>query len=149
MVGKTSYTRAGVQWEETRGIDEQGDMVLYHQRSEAEEGLFERLEPSTMRVEWVHGKMRVIGVKWQRVYLTVSGKRVGEPEPLDMSAHSDDIRAFTYVYGEGVGKSMSNGVICAVQGFDQQPLYDGRTGERIADDVYDTTQAPTHGYHRV
>jgi hypothetical protein len=147
MIEETNYTRGAVDWVEYRGTDAAGDFILYHQCSEAEDGLLERLEPSTMRVEWLHGKMRIISVRWQRVFLTVSGKRVGEPEALDMSAHPADIRAFTYLYGEGIGKSMSNGVICAVQGYDQQPLYDGQTGARVPDSSYDTAAAPTHGYH--
>jgi hypothetical protein len=147
QIEKTVYTRGGIEWEESRGINEQGDMVLYHQRSEAEDGLVERLEPNTMRVEWIQGKLKVISVRWQRVFITVSGKRVGEPEPLDMSAHTADIQGFTQVYGEGIGKSLSNGVICAVQGYDQQPLYDGQTGEHLPDTLYDTAAAPTHGYH--
>ncbi|WP_187261303.1 hypothetical protein [Pontibacter beigongshangensis] len=149
MIEQTPYRRGGVDWIEHRGTDEAGDFWLFHREvNPNEDGLYRQHEPASMSIQWIQGKLKVIVTQWQEVWITKSGRHTPiPPSRLDMTTNQYDTRGFVAIYGGGIAKSMSNGEIRAILGFDEQPLYNSVTGERIPDSAYDTAAFPTHTYH--
>jgi hypothetical protein len=144
------YVRGGVGSTVVYGINEEGLGYVYEELDvkETEFGMTVRYIPTLMQlISDDYGVFGQIKTSWKKVLVAPTGKVIKADYPsVQQDTGLPDLINFSAMFGIPMMPSIAQGKIIALDGYDEQPLFD-KQNQRIPDSTYDTTLGPTHGYY--
>lgn len=144
-------TRGGKQYTLHIGTDAAGDSVLYIDQSEPDQetGQPVRYFPERLTINFSAGKGGVayIHTEWKRGLVGANGEVIpGTEQKLAMVTNDADEMGFIAGMGMPILRSMDNGFIRAILGFNSLPVFDA-AGAVIAYTPEQEASVPTNDYH--
>lgn len=144
-------TRGGKQYTLFIGIDAAGDSVLYIDQTEKDSktGQAVRYYPERLTINFSAGKggTAYIFTEWVRGLVGANGEVIpGTEQKLAMKTNDADELGFIAGMGMPILRSMDNGFIRDILGFNALPVFDA-AGAVITYTATQEASAPTNDYH--
>lgn len=146
-------TRGGKDYTLFIGIDEAGDSVLYIEQAEADPstGNAVRYYPDELNIKFAKGAgkggVSFIYTTWERALIGVNGTPIpGTGQRLAMETNEADELNFIAGMGLPILRSMDNGFVRSILGFNSLPVFDA-AGAVIAYTPEQEASEPTNDYH--
>lgn len=147
-------TRGGKDYTLFIGIDDAGDSVLYIEQAEADPttGQPVRFYPDKLTPNFDKSKgkggMAYIYTEWERGLIGANGDPIPNKDYEKPKMVTNEMDEFGFIAGLGmpIMRSMANGFIRAILGFNALPIFDA-AGSVIAYTPEQEAEAPTNDYH--